>query len=300
MDLILGVDGGGTQTRSVITDISGNILGRGWSGASNPNTTTLESLSQHLSESIHSALRQASAKISDLKAACLGVAGSSHPEARKKVLKALEAVAFSKKIQFEIITDAEAALYGAHLGGHGIVVISGTGSVCFGRDLEGQLHRSGGHGPQENDGGSAVWIHQELIKEKVELSKQLGAKTKATSVICQLVFESAEKGNTEALQLVNAAASELRKLVKDVDQLCALENGPLSLVGGTLFEGSILRRILSQQIEQSLPHIKNVRPKLLPVEGAALMAFRHLYQRTDKSTLKNDDRFIANLGADRL
>ncbi|MEM1222945.1 MAG: BadF/BadG/BcrA/BcrD ATPase family protein [Verrucomicrobiota bacterium] len=297
MDLILGIDGGGTQTRSVITDISGNILGHGQSGASNPNTTTLESLSQHLSESIHSALRHAGAKISDIKSACLGVAGSSHPEARKKVLKALEAVVFSERIQFEIFTDAEAALYGAHLGGHGIVVISGTGSVCFGRDFGGQLHRSGGHGPQENDGGSAAWIHQKLIKEKVELSKHLGAETKATSVICPLVFESAENSKTEALQLINAAACELVKLVKDVDQLCGLEHAPLSLIGGTLFEGSVLSQMLSQQIKLSLPHIKIVRPKLPPAKGAALKAFRNLCQQNNNFAQEYDERFIANLEA---
>ena len=53
-----------------------------------------------------------------------------------------------------IFGDQHAALYGAHCQGKGIILIAGTGSVCYGMDGMGGEARAGGWGYLIDDEGS--------------------------------------------------------------------------------------------------------------------------------------------------
>src|SRR5204862_47365 len=63
-----------------------------------------------------------------------------------------------------VISDAEAALLGAHDAQPGVLVLAGTGSIVLGRDAAGRLARAGGLGPLIGDEGSAFWLGREWLR----------------------------------------------------------------------------------------------------------------------------------------
>ena len=69
--------------------------------------------------------------------------------------------------------DADTAQAGAFLGGPGVVVIAGTGSMAFGRN--GDRHaRAGGHGFLLGDEGSAYWIGRAAVRAALRWEDRLG------------------------------------------------------------------------------------------------------------------------------
>src|SRR5260370_5869431 len=54
--------------------------------------------------------------------------------------------------------------------GNGIVIISGTGSVAYGRVADGREARSGGWGWLIGDDGSAAWLAREATREVMRRS----------------------------------------------------------------------------------------------------------------------------------
>ena len=54
--LLLAVDGGGTKTQAVVTDLDGHVVGRGLGLSSNLQSVTLEQFSQALTTAIEGAL----------------------------------------------------------------------------------------------------------------------------------------------------------------------------------------------------------------------------------------------------
>ena len=62
-----------------------------------------------------------------------------------------------------VLNDVDGAQIGAFAGGPGILILSGTGSMAWARDLEGRSHRVGGWGDIIGDEGSAYWIGRRLL-----------------------------------------------------------------------------------------------------------------------------------------
>src|SRR5262249_21314872 len=74
---------------------------------------------------------------------------------RRAIKRALSGLA--KRIVVK--SDVEAAWLAAFgPRGAGIVVISGTGSIAYGRTRDGRSARAGGLGPEKGDEGSGYWI----------------------------------------------------------------------------------------------------------------------------------------------
>ena len=59
----LGIDGGGTRTRALLSDASGRIVGQGLSGATNPRTIAHTEVEANLLD----AIKQASEASHDIK-----------------------------------------------------------------------------------------------------------------------------------------------------------------------------------------------------------------------------------------
>jgi glucosamine kinase len=153
MDLILGVDGGGTGCRAAVADPGGRVLGTAAAGPANIASDP-EGAAANILTAARGALRTATGSDTGLDrlVAGLGLAGANAGGAADRLAAALP---FAR---LRIETDAVAAAMGA-LGpdADGIVAALGTGSVYAMRHA-GRLSQYGGWGLVLGDTGSGAWI----------------------------------------------------------------------------------------------------------------------------------------------
>ena len=148
--MYLVCDGGGTKTDFLLFDARGTVLAC-WRGAgTNALFCPVEAAAAVVCEGVRRCLQSAGAKPEELRRAALFIPGF------RAALPLVEAELGVRGIDLQ--GDAESAFYGALGGTAGIVVLSGTGSFCLGRDRAGTAARAGGWGPLFGDEGSGYHI----------------------------------------------------------------------------------------------------------------------------------------------
>ncbi|MFG6433876.1 BadF/BadG/BcrA/BcrD ATPase family protein [Roseateles sp. LYH14W] len=152
----VGVDGGGTSTRAVVADATGQVLGRGEAGASALNQG-VEQAWRHIAQAIERAAIPG-LQLQDC-ALGLGLSGTGVPAQLQAFVTADPGVA-----RFALVTDGFAGLLGAHGGRPGGLLISGTGSVAEALLEDGSHRMTGGWGWQIGDEGSGAWLGQQAMK----------------------------------------------------------------------------------------------------------------------------------------
>lgn len=152
----VGIDGGGTSTRAVVAGKTGEILGRGESGASALNQG-VDQAWRHIREAVERA-GVPGLELADC-ALGLGLSGTGVPAQLQGFVAADPGVA-----RFALITDGLAGVLGAHGGKPGALLISGTGSVAEALLDDGTRRLVGGWGWQIGDEGSGAWLGQQAMK----------------------------------------------------------------------------------------------------------------------------------------
>lgn len=290
---LLGIDGGGTKCKAILTDVEGKVLGTGISGPANPLRGV--ELSQN---SILSATEQAMerAKLDpgkiDQLVAGIGLAGVNMPHLMQQLQNWDHPF---KKAWFT--TDMHIACLGAHQGRDGAVIISGTGSSAI-AVVKGKHHLLGGHGFLLGDKGSGAWLGLAAIRIVLESLDGLAPKTKLTDMIkakletddlltvldkvahaqpaffaefAPMVFEAAEQDDQVALSLIYQATDYIQNLV---NQLLSFEPPGLSIIGGL---ATAMYKWLAPESQQKL-----TPPASPPEVGAILFAQQQLQTESVK------------------
>lgn len=299
----LGVDGGASKTASLLTDENGQALGAGIAGGSNHLRVGIDVATRNIERSVNTALVEAGIAIRQIEYTYCGIAGSDHPEHHDRVVDALRV--FFPRGNFIVDTDARIALTGAIGFGAGVVIISGTGSVAFGRDESGGEARAGGWGPTLGDEGSGYAIAREGLSAIVRAHDGRGKATRMTTLLCdqygmcnpvdlprfvyaatthaddiarygKLVIEAARENDAVARAILEDAGRELGECVLAVARNLGLTNSefPVAYVGGAFHAGELLLEPMRRTIRTESPGAKLVSPLHTPVEGAAQMAIR--------------------------
>ncbi|WP_394200173.1 N-acetylglucosamine kinase [Shewanella waksmanii] len=151
--LFIGIDGGGSKCRATIYSNEDGVIGTGVAGRANP----LHGLSQTFESiqlSTELALKDAGMSISDSKGlvAGLGLAGVNVPRLYQDIVNWSHPFA-----EMYVTTDLHTACIGAHRGGEGAVIITGTGSCGYAHVGDKQVCL-GGHGFALGDKGSGAWL----------------------------------------------------------------------------------------------------------------------------------------------
>jgi glucosamine kinase len=157
--LLLGVDGGGTQSRARLSTYSGRVLAEAVSGPANLRLGIEASFSSVV-DVARRCLDGAGIAQQNLSriVACLALAGASEPG------QLSAAKQYGHPFRTAVITtDAHAACIGAHGGKDGGVIIAGTGAVGWAVMKE-ETHRIGGWGLPISDEGSGAWIGIEALR----------------------------------------------------------------------------------------------------------------------------------------
>jgi len=157
-----------------------------------------------------------------------------------------------------VISDAEAALLGAHDGRPGVLVLAGTGSIVLGRDAAGRVARAGGLGPLIGDEGSAFWLGREWLRgapDAVRVARALGGGPAAVARVAALaprVLARARRGDRRARAVVAAGQAELAALAHDVIRRLRLRppvsvSWSGSLLGNAWYRAGV-RRALARRV----------------------------------------------------
>ncbi|KQU74675.1 N-acetylglucosamine kinase [Aminobacter sp. DSM 101952] len=247
MDLVLGIDGGGTGCRAALATATGDILGRGRGGPANIRTD-LAGACANIVDAARLAFADAS-RDPDLigKAdAVLGLAGANVGDYKQR----LEAMLPFRNSRIE--NDSLISLEGA-LGDHdGAIAALGTGTVYLGRQ-KGQFRPLGGWGFQIGDLGSGARIGRDLLQETLLVHDKIHAGSPLTGIILErfnndpseiveftttakpadygafapMVFEHAAKGDFVGQKLVERAVADVEETLAVFDlspteRLCLL------------------------------------------------------------------------------
>jgi glucosamine kinase len=154
MSLYIGIDGGGTTTRCAVgDDVSVFAVGAG----AGCNFVRLGEAQARvgLHEAIAKACRAADVSPLRVQSACIGAAGAAHEEINAAVKRVAQQILPNAHVT--VVGDMVIALEAALPDQPGVIALSGTGSIAYGRN-RGETARAGGWGFRISDQGSGHWI----------------------------------------------------------------------------------------------------------------------------------------------
>jgi len=301
MQLYLGIDAGGTKTDCAVSN-GAELLGQ----ATGPSCKLARVGEGQARENLHSVIGSAGeaarVKVTDVKHVCIGMAGASLPEA----------VSWAQETIREVIPAATIYVAGDHIIAHraafgtspGVLVISGTGSIVFGRNQSGETARAGGWGPNVSDEGSAFWVGREAVTAALR-AYDFGSNNGLLPVIAQswqvtpedvigmanaaeprfaelagAITDAAKRGEPTADDIVKRAGQALAALGGAVIGRLWPGGGvvPVALCGGVLQGSALVRQAFKDEMRARHPEaaisFAHVRPVLGALEIAAQRAKR--------------------------
>ena len=303
-NLYLGVDGGGTKTHIALIDENKKLVCEGFSGASNPLRVGVETAISNIIKALDSTCDKAQLSRGDVVSATLGLAGVRRADLRQRVRERISDLLDLDQV--EVVTDAEIALFGTTLGKAGVVVIAGTGSICYGKDENGQVATAGGWGPIAGDEGGGATIARRALQAIAKATDGRGRPTRLSEAgmryfrsstpenlliaiyapqidnariagFARYVSETAAEGDEVAVEIMREAGAELGLAASTVIKKLKLERRkvPIGSVGSIFKSGRLLTDSLLQTVQKFAPKAFLAETKLSPAEAAAEMAFQN-------------------------
>jgi N-acetylglucosamine kinase-like BadF-type ATPase len=155
---VLGLDAGGMKTVCLLADEQGAVL----ASARGPGANLQAQGELEVEKTLHDLMEQALADEPFLPdAVCLGIAGVDRPDDAAVMRGIMRRIGY--KTRTLVVNDALIALVAAVGIEPGIVIVCGTGSICYGRNDRGQAARAGGWGYILGDEGSGYWIGRRAL-----------------------------------------------------------------------------------------------------------------------------------------
>jgi N-acetylglucosamine kinase-like BadF-type ATPase len=316
MILLAGVDGGATKTVAVVGRLDGTLLGSARAPPSNYHNVGVQKAVKAIQTSVGVACRRAGASTEDLETVVMGLAAMDSPRDFLIGRKVANLTGLGKR---RIVKhDSVIALYGATLGGPGIVVNAGTGSFAAGIDAHGRVIRAGGWGNIIDDEGSAYDIGKLGIRaslraldgreEKTAIAKMLLSKFKVRTLenlvhevhqkpmnveeiaaISRLVALAASRGDRAARSIFAHEGRVLASLVSTIAQRLDMtrRQPDICCTGGVFRAGVAILKPFTRELHKNVPRFIIRRPRFEPVVGAFILALREEGVATCGRTLAN-------------
>jgi N-acetylglucosamine kinase-like BadF-type ATPase len=298
--LFLGVDGGQSSTTALIGDETGRILGAGRGGECNHVGASegRAKFTRAISGCIAAACEQEKLNAPEVRfaSACLGFSGG--PADKEAILREMLRVD-----AMTVTHDGLIALAGATAGEPGIIVISGTGSMAFGRNRDGRTARAGGWGYIFGDEGGGFDLARQALRAALRQEECWGPPTALRALLLEaadaadandllhrfytsefprpkiasfsrLVDEAARMGDATARDLLNSAGQQLAFLAGAVRGQLFKEEEPaqVAYIGG-VFRSEILRERFQMLVELNEGN-RVGPPRYGPAAGALIEAYR--------------------------
>jgi N-acetylglucosamine kinase-like BadF-type ATPase len=304
MKYLVGIDGGATKTDCVVTDFDGNVLYKCSGGPANFLIIGTDKVCNTLFNLITECKIKLNADYNDFQYIILGTTGAGRRSDAEKLENAFKEFAKLKGItlNFYVDSDARIALEGAFSGMPGSILIAGTGSIMFGKDVNGKIHRIGGYGRFIGDQGSGYNIGRKGLSAIAKFYDGRGDHTMLTRIftdkfkidtpeglivaiyknnfdiasIAPLVIEAAEKGDQVCNAIVQEETDELILHILAMIKKINLLEFKLALIGSLITTDNYYSRIFRKKIEMLAVKVFIKTPELSPAMGAVLMAKKRI------------------------
>lgn len=183
----LAVDGGGTKTDAICADATGAIIGRGLAGPTNLTSTSVGAASFNLIEAIRQAVEVLpEADQAGFPMLVMGLAGmDSQKEYEEAYTTFSNALGHYKIEKFILLNDSLIALENGTQNPNAVIIISGTGSICFGKNEHGQTAKSSGMDYLLADQGSGYAIGRRVLREAVKSYDGRAPKSILEELVCK-------------------------------------------------------------------------------------------------------------------
>ncbi len=300
MHFLLGIDGGGTKTAAALSD-GQTVLATHTAGGCNLNVVSADTARSSLSEAVHGVLSSAGVPAASVTGVCAGVAGAASPENAAKIAGFLAELIPGASIQ--VVPDATIALEAAFSGGPGVVCISGTGSIVYGRNERGERARAGGWGRLISDEGSGHWIGQSAVSQCLRALDMGRSSAMVTAIMehWQVVTREdllqrchreqlpgfaelfplvlvAAHADPLASEILTAAGFELARVAQIVlRRLWVGRNSvEIAITGGVFLSSPHIRNVFTNVIRSHRPEVSVHLSRHQPFEGALYLAQQDL------------------------
>lgn len=295
----IGIDGGGTATVVEIADEQGQCIDRMKSGSINYNGNSSEMVEQTLRE-LFDRLKE-KGYLRDCESMCIGAAGISNEEACRRLKEQVAKNGYQGSLH--LTGDHETALYGALGQAEGVILIAGTGSICYARNADGTSWRTGGYGHLIGDEGSAYAIAIAMLRSifyaqdgrggetvlRTLVLKQLGIEDtqgiirflydkernkREVAALAVLLEQALQQQDQTALCIAERAAEDLCALAAPAVEFRGKE-GFLAAAGSILVKNETIYRTFCDRIHSRYPKITVIHPRQDAAHGAVLIAMEH-------------------------
>ncbi len=314
--IIIGIDGGGTKTRAVFVTLNGHIIGQTIAGASNFQQAGKSGIQAVCRQILDNAEKKGISKDA-VQRWVLGLAGAGRPADKKAVREAVEELGFKDRVTVE--SDGYIALMGAFVGESGIILISGTGSICYGLNSTGAMERSGGWGYLLGDEGSGYFIANQAIiaalkdldgrGEKTALRQKFESLFNIATIdllvpkiyrgelqkedvagLAPMVFQAAEENDAVAKAIIERAGRELGKMAVAVVKNLGLVGESIQLAPiGSVLENQkvVLKPYIETELNSVSDSISFQDPQYPPAIGAAIAGLKEETVKLSLEILEN-------------
>ncbi len=294
----IGIDGGSSRSTVLLIDENLNEIRRIKKGPTNPFSIGMEKTEEVLRQAIREATENP--ENGTCGGICIGSAGIHRKKDAAELKKRLED--YFGGINIHVTNDYEIALVGGTGSLNGIILISGTGSVAYGRSEKYGFVRAGGWGHLIGDEGSAYHIGRQALVSifetddengKESLLKKLILENRNCSDLDDLMFwayktatkkdiadlalvvdKAGSTGDITARRILYDAADDLLRILRNIRSrlLFNTDKIPMIISGGVLLNNTIVRNRFLEGVKSYFSDIYLVTPKHDAAFGAALLA----------------------------
>jgi N-acetylglucosamine kinase-like BadF-type ATPase len=294
----MGIDAGGTKTTGFLADESGRVLAQVRAGAANLHAAGEPAVEKTLRGVVGEAT---GGRGHELAAVCVGMAGAERDTDQRAVVAILKRIGILGRTL--VVNDAFVALSAGVREGPGIVLVSGTGSIVYGRSARGLAARAGGFGRIFGDEASGYWLGRRALQAVARASDGRGPATLLTSLVlahfgvtrawdlvqhvntrvlehrvvsalAPVVEEAQARQDAVASAILEEAAQELVTAASCVADRLSMREDPFGFVlaGGAFKAAPWLATELGRRLPAVAPHATVALLEAEPAQGAVWLA----------------------------
>lgn len=304
MKFLIGIDGGGTRTRLALVEETGKIIGYANGGSCSFADHGIERARREMSRLWHDAWSMTGMRPRPVDAVFMGLGSILSPRDAQINCEMAVSLGLAEASAVFAENDAWNAHAGGLLGQPGVLLISGTGSACFGRNAQGESWRTGGWGHLLNEQGSAYALGQAALVAATRAADGRGNPTALMALICETlvlrdlkeifhklhhegvsrtevaalatqVVALAEQGDLVAREIIAKEADGLVEMVWTVARKLQMASPDLALTGGLITHATGFRQLFLDALTNRLSGFRLVEGGMTPVLGAVLLAFEY-------------------------